>query len=137
MRIFYSPNSEPMILDSIENLNNIFSILTKFLESEDEQYEISTITKGNPEPYDMFLPYIRFIKANSTKISIYFSENQGITIKGDKNLLLKFIESFQFTEDENTGHHHPEMSFALIENFESNEIWPLIEADNEYVNDNK
>lgn len=126
-----------MILDSIENLNNTFSILNKFLESTDEQYEISTITKGNPEPYDIFLPYIRFIKANSAKLSIYFSENRGITVKGDEKLLLNYIESFKFDENENTGHHHPEMSFASKDDFESNEIWPLIEADNEYVNDNR
>jgi c-di-GMP-related signal transduction protein len=136
MRIFYSPDSEPMILDSIENLNKTFSVLKEFLESKDEQYKIAAITSGNPEPYVKFLPYIEFMKINGAKISINFSGNQGITVKGDKRLLLKYIESFKFDHDENTCHHHPELSFKISEYFQSNDISPFIEADNEYVNEN-
>ena len=70
-----------MILDSIENLNKTFSLLSAFLESADEQCQINTITRGNPEPYDQFLPYIKFIKANGEKISIYFSKVRALQSK--------------------------------------------------------
>ena len=44
MRIFYSPNSDPMILDNISNLNSIYLELVKFLDGDENNHRINANT---------------------------------------------------------------------------------------------
>lgn len=136
MRIFYSADSDPMILDSVENLNEIYNELVEFTGSEKQDIKISAIVKGNPEPYTEFLPYIELSKTEG-KILVKFSEERGLVITGSTANLIKYIEAFRFSSDENGNHHHPEFELVNENSFSMGGLWPFIEADNDYVNEHQ
>ncbi|MCG7990618.1 MAG: hypothetical protein JAY98_03670 [Candidatus Thiodiazotropha lotti] len=132
MRIFYSADSDPMILDSVENLNEIYKELVEFTESEKQKVKINAIVKGNPEPYSEFLPYIELSKSEG-KVLVRFSEDRGLVITGSTAYLIKYIEAFRFSSDEDGNHHHPEFELVNENSFSMGGLWPFIEADNDYV----
>jgi hypothetical protein len=132
MRIFYSTDSDPMILGSISNLNAIHLELAEFLGKEWERIRIKAITAGSPEPYSELLPYIEFIKSQGN-VLVEFGEDRGLLISGSLENLAKYIEAFEFGEDEDGNHHHPEFSLVNERYFEMGSLWPFVEADNGYV----
>lgn len=132
MRIFYSADSDPMILDSVKNLNEIYKELVEFTESEIQKVKINAIVKGSPEPYSEFLPYIELWKSEG-KVLVKFSENRGLIITGSTANLIKYIEAFRFGADEDGNHHHPEFELVNENSFSMDGLWPFIEADNDYV----
>jgi hypothetical protein len=121
-----------MILDSVENLNEIYKELVEFAGSEKQKIKINAIVKGNPKPYSEFLPYIEFSKTEG-KILVIFSEDRGLVITGSTANLLKYIEAFRFNSDEDGNHHHPEFELVNEKSFSMGLLWPFIEADNDYV----
>lgn len=132
MRIFYSTDSDPMILDSVNNLNKIYKELVKFTEAEKQQARIEAIVKGDPEPYSEFLPYIE-IKKSEGKVVVQFSEDRGLLIAGSAANLKKYIEAFRFGADEDGNHHHPDFVLINENSFSMGGLWPFIEADDDYV----
>ena len=132
MRIFYSPDSDPMILDSVSNLNGIYSELTEFLAKGENKKRIEAITEGSPEPYSEFLPYIEFAISNG-KVLVQFGKDRGLVVSGSTEYLAKYIEAFEFEESEGRNHHHPEFSLINENNYEMSGLWPFVEADNDYV----
>jgi hypothetical protein len=136
MRIFYSSDSDPMILDSVDNLNKIYRKLFEFNSSKKQKIKINAIVKGKPEPYSEFLPYIEISKTKG-KILVIFSEDRGLLITGSTANLLKYIEAFRFGSDEDGNHHHPEFELVHENSLSMGGLWPFIEADNDYVADNK
>ncbi|MBV2121958.1 MAG: hypothetical protein KUF74_10920 [Candidatus Thiodiazotropha sp. (ex Ctena orbiculata)] len=121
-----------MILDSVENLNEIYKELVVFAGSKEQKIKINAIVKGNPEPYSEFLPYIELSKTEG-KILVIFSEDRGLVITGSTANLLKYIEAFRFNSDEDGNHHHPEFGLVNENSFSMGGLWPFIEADNDYV----
>jgi hypothetical protein len=89
---------------------------------------------GSPEPYSKFLPYIEFRKARGM-VSVKFGENNGLCVEGSRENLELYVAAFEFEENENGEHHHPEMSLIDENNFDLGYLWPFVEADNEYVED--
>lgn len=136
MRIFYSKDSDPMILDSINNLNNIYSTLSAFIDSSEEKIHIDAIIIGSPEPYDEFLPYIEFMKTSGV-VSVEFSDDKGLIVTGSKQNISEYIEAFKFDGNEDGNHHHPEMSLISKESLNQSGLWPFIEADNEYIGEHE
>ena len=133
MRIFFSSDSEPMILDSVSNLNKTYAILQDFLNSEESTLKIKTIASGSPEPYSEFLTFLKFKKTHG-KISVKLSEERGLIIAGSKNNLFKYIKTFIFKKD--GEHNHPEFSLIHEDNYKLGGYWPFVESDNDYVKDN-
>jgi hypothetical protein len=121
-----------MILDSVENLNEIYKELVEFAGSEKQKIKINAIVKGNPEPYSEFLPYVELSKTEG-KILVIFSADRGLAITGSTANLLKYIEAFRFSSDEDGNHHHPELELVNENSFSMGGLWPFIEADNYYV----
>jgi hypothetical protein len=136
MRIFYSSDSDPMILDSVINLTAIHATLMAFLGEETASFRLNAITIGSPEPYSEFLPYLEFIKSQG-KVLVQMGEDRGLLISGSANNLAAYIEAFEFKENEDGNHHHPEFSLINENNFKLNSLWPFVAADNDYVNDNR
>lgn len=134
MYIFYSNVSDPMILDSVENLNALHDALVRFLESEEGRLKVEETTSGSPEPYDELLAYIEARKAEG-KISVALSNERGLVISGATEHLSKYVEAFEFGADEDGNHHHPEFTLVNKDGFEMNGLWPFVEADNDYVTD--
>ncbi len=132
MRIFYSANYDPMILDSVKNLNRIHQELARFIESEITKVRIGAISQGDPEPYSEYLPYIEFAKSEG-KVTVHFSEDRGLLISGSTAHLKKYIEAFRFRADEDGNHHHPEFELINENSFNMGGLWPFIEADDDYV----
>jgi hypothetical protein len=121
-----------MILDSVENLNEIYKELVEFTGSKKQKIKINGIVKGNPEPYSEFLPYIELSKTKG-KILVIFREDRGLVITGSTANLLKYIEAFRFSSDEDGNHHHPEFELVNENSFSMGGLWPFIEANNDYV----
>lgn len=121
-----------MILDSVQNLNRIHSVLSEFLKREEVSLRIEAVSKGSPEPYSEFLPYIELVKSQG-KVLVNFDMNRGLLISGSIENLTKYIEAFEFSEDEDGNHHHPDFSLINENTIEMNGLWPFIEADNDYV----
>jgi len=121
-----------MILDSIGNLNAVYDKLSRFLASSKASIRIEAVTQENPESYAEFLPYLELIKSQG-KVSVQFGEGKGILISGSSENLTTYIEAFKFGENEDGNHHHPEFSLINKNNFYMGNLWPFIEADNDYV----
>ncbi|MET0080567.1 MAG: hypothetical protein ABW119_19085 [Candidatus Thiodiazotropha lotti] len=121
-----------MILDSVENLNEIYKDLVEFAGSKNQKIKINAIVKGNPEPYSELLPYIELSKTEG-KILVIFSEDRGLVITGSTANLLKYIEAFRFSSEEDRNHHHPEFELVNENSISMGGLWPFIEADNDYV----
>ncbi|MCU7807999.1 MAG: hypothetical protein KZQ73_09065 [Candidatus Thiodiazotropha sp. (ex Semelilucina semeliformis)] len=94
--------------------------------------KINAIVKGNPEPYSEFLPYLELSKTEG-KILVIFSEDRGLVITGSYANLLKYLEAFKFSSDEDGNHHHPEFELVNENSLSMGGLWPFIEADNDYV----
>jgi hypothetical protein len=136
MRIFYSTGSDPMILDSVDNLNEIYKQLVEFTESEKKIIKLLAIVRGNPEPYSEFLPYIELSKTEG-KILVKFTKDRGLVITGSTENLIKYIEAFRFSSEEDGNHHHPEFVLMNENSFSVGGLWPFVEADSEYVAEHK
>ena len=132
MRIFYSVDSEPMLLDSVSNLNGIHLELKAFLDGTEMIKRIEAIKKGSPEPFSEFLPYIEFAKSEG-KVLVQITKERGLRISGSKENLVKYIEAFAFGDEEDGNHHHPEFSLIKEKAHEMGGLWPFVEADNDYV----
>ncbi len=132
MRIFYSTDSDPMILDSVSNLNAIYSRLNAFATNDVVTINLKAIIVGSPEPYSEYLPYIQFKKSEG-KILIELGKDKGLLISGSIDNLTKYFKAFEFDENEDGGHHHPDCSLMNNNNPKTGKLWPLIEADNDYV----
>ena len=132
MRIFYSIDSEPMILDSVSNLNTIHLDLKGFLDGSGMTKRIQAIEEGSPEPFSEFLPYIEFAKSEG-KVLVQITKDRGLRVSGSKENLVKYIEAFAFDQEEDGNHHHPEFSLIKEKADEIGGLWPFVEADNDYV----
>ena len=130
MRIYYSTDSDPMILSSISNLNTIHSELETFLKEDAHEIRIEADVTGSPEPYTELLPYIRFVKSHK-KVNVKFTDDRGLLVSGSVHNLSQYIEAFKFKDNEDGCHHHPELHLINEEQFEMDGVWPFIEADNE------
>ncbi len=104
-----------MILDSVKNLNEIYKKLVEFTESDKQKVKINAIVKGNPKPYSEFLPYFELSKSEG-KVLVKFSEDRGLLITGSTANLIKYIEAFRFSVNEDGNHHHPEFELPYIGN---------------------
>ena len=68
-------------------------------------------------------------------ISVRFLESNGLCVEGSPENLERYVSAFEFEEKENGEHHHPEMSLVSQHNSALGNLWPFVEADNEYVED--
>ena len=134
MRIFYTANSAPRLLDTQQELNAAYRRLKTFVSSGEETLVLTCETDGDPEPYEMFLNRLR-IRKTSGALSLQLTPDHWLDLNGAVDHLARYIEFFQF--DEECGHHHPEYveipgyisptSMSLI--IEADSTWPGFDAE--------
>jgi hypothetical protein len=107
MRLYYSPASDPMILDSLEGMNALHGQLLAFLESDGTSLRMTANTTGPAAPYDELLPVLEFVKIG-TSIHVFIAPDRTLTISGGVDNLKVYARAFRFSDGEETGHHHPE-----------------------------
>lgn len=131
MRIYFSPDSDPMILDSLSGHNAIYSELSSFLSSNEEHIVLQADTSGSSEPYSILLEGLA-INKNKNPVLVTVENNQ-LCISGSKDNLNTYISHFRFSNNEEGCHHHPE--YTNKANYLSLEsLSVIIEADSEYIN---
>jgi hypothetical protein len=135
MKIFYSPESDPMLLDSVEGLNKLHKKLVSFLGSEQKQKIFEAETSGNPQPYDEFLTYLDILKSEGP-INLSMTKDRGLLLEGSKQNLEKYIAHFQFEPGEDGNHHHPDNSLEKGY-IAKGTLGLIIEADDYYINEHQ
>jgi hypothetical protein len=107
VRIYYSVESAPMIVNSVVGFNNLHQQLRAFFESESRSISFTTDVSGSAEPYDMFLSGLEIEKTQGP-INASVSEALTLRITGGVDNLKIYIDFFRFRDDEDGSHHHPE-----------------------------
>ena len=77
MRIYYSANSDPMVLDSIAGLNKIHMQLSEFLRSEQRLNRLPADVSGSLPPHNELLPVLEVEKTEGP-IYVSVSTERGL-----------------------------------------------------------
>ena len=125
-----------MILDSVQGLNDVHRKLKEFIASTETALRLEADTWGNPQPYDEFLPNLEFKKTDGP-IFVSFNEDRGIKVAGSVENLEIYTDFFQFAEDEDTDHHHPEYVLDKEDYIAPGTLSLIIEADNYYIQEHQ
>ena len=109
MIIYYTPNQNPMILDSLSGMTSTYESLISFLQSDQTSIFLAADTLGSAEPYAYLLTGLHIIKSNGP-ICLTLADEQQLRLEGSVDNLKTYVEYFKFTkeEDEEGNHHHPE-----------------------------
>ena len=105
MHIFYSPNQDPMLLDTRVGLAGIHQRIEVFLLSESSNLELAAETAGDPRPSQEFLPGLRITKTEGS-IHLRQANDKWLELSGSIGNLRIYASHFLF--DKEDGHHHPE-----------------------------
>jgi hypothetical protein len=107
MRIFYSHEHTPMLLDTAATLNILHQQLLSFLTSSLKKISITAEVSLNPAPYDMFLNGLRVEKTQGS-IMLRLSQDHWLELTGSEANLAKYVSHFHFGNIEDNDHHHPD-----------------------------
>jgi hypothetical protein len=107
MRIYYSVGSDPVILDSILGLNNIYDSLKGFMLSAERILCLAADASGSPGLYNELLCGLEIEKSEGA-VFVYVTPQRYLRIIGSVENLRIYIDFFRFAEGEESHHHHPE-----------------------------
>jgi hypothetical protein len=107
MRIFFSQQSDPMLLDSLEGMKDTYRRLTDFLSSPQAELTVAAERTGSPAPHDVFLPGLR-IKKGDGPIHLRLTDDGYLSLTGSLENLSRYISSFEFDSNGEGKHHHPD-----------------------------
>jgi hypothetical protein len=107
MRILFSPESDPMLLDSLEGMNRTYERLKAFLAGAESTITALAEVNGSPAPADTFLRGLRVRKGDGS-ICLSLGEDGFLDLVGSVENLSPYVDHFSFDEDEEGAHHHPE-----------------------------
>ncbi|WP_193747481.1 hypothetical protein [Cellvibrio sp. OA-2007] len=102
MKIYFSENSDPMLLSTRKSLEKIGNRILEFSESPENELTIKAETNGSPEPYAELLPGIR-IRKSETDHTLYFGSDRYLELEISKADLQAFCATFSLKE---TSHRH-------------------------------
>lgn len=107
MRIFRSPKQDPMLLDSMAGMHASYEHLKAFLQSADLATTFEADCSGKAEPYDELLPGL-IVEKTEGPIRLSVTPNKWLNLRGSVENLTRYIGNFEFRNDEEGEHHHPE-----------------------------
>lgn len=107
MRIFYSPDSDPMLLDTGARLNALHHQLKEFLASSAKDAIFEAEVTHSAEPYHEFLKGLRLQKAQGP-IMLRMTADRWLELTGSEDYLAEYVSHFKFEECEEDAHHHPD-----------------------------
>lgn len=131
MRIYYSADSDPMILDSIAGLNEIHTRLTDFLGSDQSVIRLSADVSGSPGPSQELLPALEVVRTDGP-VYVSVSSERALTVSGGTENLKIYAAHFRFRTDEEGAHHHPE-HVKRSGYIKPGTLSVIIEADTAYI----
>jgi len=104
MRIYFSPDETPILLDSLKAMESLYRRLESFLDSGEECIRLQAEQWGDPEPYEEFLGGLEILKSEGP-VTLIMTPNRWLELKGAIPNLKRYVSYFRFEED-NT-HHDP------------------------------
>lgn len=108
MRVYFSPESDPMITDTVAGLNALASRIAEFLDSEDRSLYLQADTTGSAAPYEALLPGVEFVRVDGP-ILVSLASEFGLRVTGSAENLRIWASHFKFSPHAVDGdHHHPE-----------------------------
>jgi hypothetical protein len=120
MRIFNSPDGDPMLLDTVQGMEELKKEFNKYVQSSVKDASFTAETTGKSEPYDEFLNGLRVQKSKETT-QLRISEDNWLELMASESGLIEF--ELQLGVDEGGDHNHFYCSpVSLI--IEVDESWP-------------
>ena len=107
MRIFYSSDSDPMLLDTGAELNVLHEQLKKFLASSAESASFPAEVTLSPAPYQEFLQGLRLQKSQGL-VMLRLSQDRWLELTGSEANLANYVSHFKFDRPDIDDHHHPD-----------------------------
>ena len=105
MRIFYSSDSDPMLLDTGAELNALHLRLNDFLTSSEMSISLPAETTLSPAPYQEFLCGLR-LKKSQGLVMLTLTQDRWLELAGSEDNLAKYVSHFKFDKPEEDDHHH-------------------------------
>jgi hypothetical protein len=99
MRIYYSQDTGPMLLETGVNLDLLQGRLSTFLTSEIESDSVPAETAHSPAPYHEFLGGLRIQKTQG-QVMLSLAEDRWLELTGSEANLAKYISHFYFWKPE-------------------------------------
>ena len=96
-----------MLLDTLKEMNELFKKLNDFLASSATSISIEADQYGGAEPYSELLRGLH-IEKNQFPINLTVTETRWLNLTGSPENLKRYASHFQFEDDEESSHHHPE-----------------------------
>jgi hypothetical protein len=104
MRIYFSPDETPILLDSLRAMQSLYRRLDAFLGSAETGIRLEAEQWGDPEPYEEFLGGLEILKGEGP-VTLSLTPDRWLELKGALPNLKRYLSHFRFEED-NT-HHDP------------------------------
>jgi len=105
MRIYFSSDQTPVLLDSLQAMNALYQRLEAFLSSGEQHIRLEADRWGSPDPYDEFLGGLEMQKGEGA-LMVSMMPSRWLHIMGAVHNLKRYVSHFHFDED--NIHHHPE-----------------------------
>lgn len=131
MRIFHSKKETPMLLDSLSGMRANYEYLMTFLQSAEWATTLEADCNGTAEPYDELLLGL-IVEKSKGPIKLSITPNKWLNLSGSVENLAHYIGHFEFRDDEEGEHHHPE--HMDVKNYISSDSLSLIiEVDTDLI----
>jgi hypothetical protein len=127
MRIFYSPGSDPTVLDTRARLNTLHQQLNKFFASGATEVAIRAEVTQCLVPHQELLKGLRIRKARGP-IVVRLADDRWLELTGSEANLRRYASGFHFGRNEEGGHHHLD-NLALPDCMSPRALGLVIEAD--------
>jgi hypothetical protein len=129
MKIYFSPGSDPMLLESLEGMNSLHEKLIAFLASSENSIALPASSLGSPEPYQELLGGLEVLKGEGP-LSLSLTPKRWLRLAGAPQHLAHYLSFFHFEESEEGCHHHRE--YVEVEGYiAQGSISLLLEVDSE------
>ena len=120
MRIFSSPDGDPMLLGTESQLLALHAQFDAFAKSSDVDAAFSAETSGNPSPYSEFLRGIRVARAvGEPKLSI--SPDRWLELSASQEDVCRFRDKLLVKESDGHTHWYCKPVSLIIE---ADSTWP-------------
>jgi hypothetical protein len=104
MRIYFSPDQTPVLLDSLMAMESLHRRLDSFLDSGEDSIRLQAEQWGDPDPYEEFLGGLE-IRKSEGPLTLGLTANRWLELKGALRNLKRYVSHFRFEQD--NCHHHP------------------------------
>ena len=121
MRIFYSSDGDPMVLDKETSLQALAFALREFLASRKLEREFAGDTNGDSQPYSEFLPGLRVHSASVAGAECRLSSDRWLELRASPAELDQLCRSIQKLKN---GDHTHLYSSPVSVIFQADDSWP-------------